>query len=246
MEVCTSSGRLNTMRKRGRAVLRQSSACDDRRYYRPGRRCCINAANHSLLGWGGVDGAIHRTGGPAILAACQELRRTRYPDGLPTGEATITPGGRLPARYVIHTVGPVNGRHDGKEADLLATCYHNALALAVQHHLRSLAFPAISTGAFGYPRDKAAAVASATIRNFLNNDSTLQEVRLIFFSPRRDVKFLRHQRFHRSKDPLLHLCAHPAASAFQLLDPGNVSLQCQGRDLVGSCRCREFPPGWVW
>ena len=93
----------------------------------------INAANHSLLGGGGVDGAIHRTGGPAILAACKELRRTRYPDGLPTGEATITPGGRLPARYVIHTVGPVNGRHDGKEADLLAACYHNALALAVQH-----------------------------------------------------------------------------------------------------------------
>ena len=155
----------------------------------------INAANHSLLGGGGVDGAIHRTGGPAILAACQELRRTRYPDGLPTGEATITPGGRLPARYVIHTVGPVNGRHDGKEADLLAACYHNALALAVQHHLRSLAFPAISTGAFGYPRDKAAAVASATIRNFLNNDSTLQEVRLIFFSPDEMVEFLRHQRF---------------------------------------------------
>jgi len=155
----------------------------------------INAANHSLLGGGGVDGAIHRTGGPAILAACQELRRTRYPDGLPTGEATITPGGRLPARYVIHTVGPVNGRHDGKEADLLAACYHNALALAVQHHLMSLAFPAISTGAFGYPRDKAAAVASATIRNFLNNDSTLQEVRLIFFSPDEMVEFLRHQRF---------------------------------------------------
>ena len=155
----------------------------------------INAANRSLLGGGGVDGAIHRTGGPAILAACQELRRTRYPDGLPTGEATITPGGRLPARYVIHTVGPVNGRHDGKEADLLAACYHNALALAVQHHLRSLAFPAISTGAFGYPRDKAAAVASATIRNFLNNDSTLQEVRLIFFSPDDMVEFLRHQRF---------------------------------------------------
>jgi len=155
----------------------------------------INAANRSLLGGGGVDGAIHRTGGPAILAACQELRRTRYPDGLPTGEATITPGGRLPARYVIHTVGPVNGRHDGKEADLLAACYHNALALAVQHHLRSLAFPAISTGAFGYPRDKASAVASATIRNFLNNDSTLQEVRLIFFSPDEMVEFLRHQRF---------------------------------------------------
>ena len=155
----------------------------------------INAANRSLLGGGGVDGAIHRTGGPAILAACQELRRTRYPDGLPTGEATITPGGRLPARYVIHTVGPVNGRHEGKEADLLAACYHNALALAVQHHLRSLAFPAISTGAFGYPRDKASAFASATIRNFLNNDSTLQEVRLIFFSPDEMVEFLRHQRF---------------------------------------------------
>jgi O-acetyl-ADP-ribose deacetylase (regulator of RNase III) len=155
----------------------------------------INAANRSLLGGGGVDGAIHRAGGPAILASCQELRRTRYPDGLPTGEAVITQGGRLPARYVIHTVGPVNGRHNGKEADLLAACYRNALDPAVQHHLVSLAFPAISTGAFGYPRAEAAAVASTTIRNFLNSDSTLQEVRLVLFSLDDMKEFLRHHRF---------------------------------------------------
>src|SRR5438045_4959719 len=90
----------------------------------------VNAANSSLLGGGGVDGAIHRAGGPGILAACQELRRTRYTEGLPTGEAVITTAGDLSARYVIHTVGPVWGYHGGHEAALLAACYHNSLPLA--------------------------------------------------------------------------------------------------------------------
>ena len=92
----------------------------------------VNAANSSLLGGGGVDGAIHRAGGPEILAECQELRRTRYPEGLPTGEAVITTAGALPARFVIHTVGPVWGYHGGHEPELLAACYHNSLALAFE------------------------------------------------------------------------------------------------------------------
>src|SRR3954453_5096866 len=93
----------------------------------------VNAANSSLLGGGGVDGAIHRAGGPEIMKACRDLRRTRYPDGLPTGEAVITTGGRLQAQYVIHTVGPIYGRDPEREAHLFAACYRNALALARQH-----------------------------------------------------------------------------------------------------------------
>src|SRR6185295_10014404 len=87
----------------------------------------VNAANSTLFGGGGVDGAIHRAGGPEILEACREVRRTQYPEGLPTGEAVITSAGNLPARFVIHTVGPVYGRHDGREAQLLASCYRNSL-----------------------------------------------------------------------------------------------------------------------
>src|SRR5499433_2061737 len=95
----------------------------------------VNAANGTLLGGGGVDGAIHRAGGPEILAACRHIRSQRYPDGLPTGHAVITPGGRLPARHVIHTVGPIYGQHRGEEARLLAACYENSLALAAAHAL---------------------------------------------------------------------------------------------------------------
>src|ERR1700674_660470 len=115
----------------------------------------VNAANSSLMGGGGVDGAIHRAGGPAILAACREIRASQYPKGLPTGQAVITPGGRLPARYVIHTVGPIYGQHGGDEARLLAACYENAIALAAKNGLETIAFPAISTGAYGYPQDEA-------------------------------------------------------------------------------------------
>src|SRR5690349_23303499 len=120
----------------------------------------VNAANSTLLGGGGVDGAIHDAGGPQILKECQELRRTRYPDGLPTGEAAITTGGNLPARYVIHTVGPIYGREPQREAELLAACYLNSLELARRNSLVSVAFPSISTGAFGYPKPEAVAVSS--------------------------------------------------------------------------------------
>src|SRR2546429_1765545 len=144
----------------------------------------VNAANSSLLGGGGVDGAIHRAGGPTILEECREVRRTRFPQGLPTGEAVVTTGGNLPALYVIHTVGPIYGEHRGKEAELLANCYHNSLTLAVEKNVTTIAFPAISTGVYGYPLEEAAEVASKAIENFLSSDRQLKEVRLVFFQDR--------------------------------------------------------------
>lgn len=155
----------------------------------------VNAANSSLLGGGGVDGAIHHAGGPEILEECREIRRTRFPEGLPTGEAVITTGGKLPALYVIHTVGPIFGEHGGKEAELLGNCYHNSLTLAVEKNLTSVAFPAISTGVFGYPQSEAAEVSSKTIENFLATDRQLQEVRLVFFQERDAEVFLQNQKF---------------------------------------------------
>src|SRR6201988_2697129 len=155
----------------------------------------VNAANSSLLGGGGVDGAIHRAGGDEILEECKEIRRTRFPNGLPTGEAVITTGGKLPALYVIHTVGPIYGEYGGREAELLANCYHNSLTLAVEKNLTSVSFPAISTGVFGYPQDEAAEVASATIQNFLGTDHQLNEVRLVFFHERDAEVFLANQKF---------------------------------------------------
>jgi O-acetyl-ADP-ribose deacetylase (regulator of RNase III) len=156
----------------------------------------VNAANSSLLGGGGVDGAIHRAGGPEILEECREIRRTRFPEGLPTGEAVITSGGKLPALFVIHTVGPIYGEHHGKEAELLANCYHNSLTLAVEKNLASIAFPAISTGVYGYPPAEAAEVSSQTIENFLLTDHQLAEVRLVFFQEKDAESFLNHQKFN--------------------------------------------------
>ena len=155
----------------------------------------VNAANSTLLGGGGVDGAIHRAGGPAILEECREIRRTQYPGGLPAGEAVITTGGLLPARFVIHTVGPIYGRAGGREAELLAACYRNSLALAASRELESVAFPSISTGAYGYPREEAAAVASRSIAEFLGVDGTVGEVRLVFFSEGDMRVFLRNHKF---------------------------------------------------
>lgn len=154
----------------------------------------VNAANSTLMGGAGVDGAIHRAGGAAILEECREIRRTRFPDGLPTGEAVITIGGMLAARYVIHTVGPIYGRHGGREAELLAACYRNSLALAAGQGIASIAFPAISTGAFGYPRAEAAKVASLAIADFLKQESSIREVRLVFFSPDDESVFLSNHR----------------------------------------------------
>jgi O-acetyl-ADP-ribose deacetylase (regulator of RNase III) len=155
----------------------------------------VNAANSSLMGGAGVDGAIHRVGGPAIIKACREIRRTTYPDGLPTGEAVITTAGQLPAQHVIHTVGPIFGQHRGQEAELLAACYQNCLDLAAQHSLNSIAFPAISTGAYGYPLDEASQVASVAIAKFLTEEATLQQIRLVFFRSQDAETFLRHHQF---------------------------------------------------
>ena len=155
----------------------------------------VNAANSTLLGGGGVDGAIHRAGGPAILAACRQIRQTQYPQGLPTGDAVITTGGGLPAAHVIHTVGPIYGRHNGEESQLLAACYRNSLQLAVVNMLTSIAFPAISTGAFSYPFHEAASISSSTIAEFLENDQTLAQVRMVFFSSSDVNKFLKHHKF---------------------------------------------------
>lgn len=137
----------------------------------------VNAANSSLLGGGGVDGAIHRRGGPALLAACRELRATRFPDGLPAGEAVATTAGLLPARWVIHTVGPV---YDGSR-DLSATlrsCYTQSLAVADELGAATVAFPLISSGAFGWPLDDAVRQALAALRGA---ETTVEEARLVLF-----------------------------------------------------------------
>jgi O-acetyl-ADP-ribose deacetylase (regulator of RNase III) len=155
----------------------------------------VNAANASLLGGGGVDGAIHRAGGPAILEQCRAIRRTQFPSGLPTGEAVITTGGNLPARHVIHTVGPIYGTHNGQEAELLAACYKNSLRVGLENCLTSVAFPAISTGIFGYPKPEAAEVASKAIEEFLRDDIIVKEVRLVFFQLSDMLTFITHQRF---------------------------------------------------
>jgi len=155
----------------------------------------VNAANSGLLGGGGVDGAIHRTGGTRILEECKEIRRTRFPHGLPTGQSVITTAGDLPAKHVIHTVGPVYGMKPGQDAELLANSYRNSLALAVENGLQSIAFPSISTGAFHYPREEAAEISSETIREFLSTDNQLRDVRLIFFFLSDAKMFLRHHKF---------------------------------------------------
>jgi O-acetyl-ADP-ribose deacetylase (regulator of RNase III) len=154
----------------------------------------VNAANSTLLGGGGVDGAIHRVGGQQILEECRELRRTKYPHGLPTGEAAITTAGNLPSKNVIHTVGPIYRRHGGNEPELLAACYKNSLMLAASYSLSSIAFPSISTGAFGYPKHEAAGVASRAIEEFLMTNE-FSHVRLVFFQPSDMRTFVANQKF---------------------------------------------------
>jgi O-acetyl-ADP-ribose deacetylase (regulator of RNase III) len=138
----------------------------------------VNAANSGLLGGGGVDGAIHRRGGPAILEECRRIRATRYPDGLPTGMAVATAAGRLPARWVIHAVGPVYTPREDCAA-LLAGCHVEALRIADELGAASVAFPAISTGAYGYPLDLAAPVAVEAVRNA---GTRVAEVRFVLFA----------------------------------------------------------------
>lgn len=142
----------------------------------------VNAANASLMGGGGVDRAIHKAGGPAILAACHTIRRDIWPEGLPTGQAVITTGGALPAKYVIHTVGPIYDRDPDPEHNL-ASCYRNCLMLAREHLLETMAFPAISTGVYGFPPPAAADIAVAETRAFLAGDpGSVRHVILTAFS----------------------------------------------------------------
>ena len=155
----------------------------------------VNAANGTLLGGGGVDGAIHRAGGPEILKQCKEIRATKFPEGLPTGQAVITTAGRMPAKHVIHTVGPVYGKGGQEKAELLASCYRNSLGLAVDHGLKTIAFPAVSTGIYGYPLNEAAKVSATAIEEFLRSHALLDEVRLVFFSPTDAEAFLTNQAF---------------------------------------------------
>jgi len=137
----------------------------------------VNAANSSLMGGGGVDGAIHGKGGPAILEDCKRIRAERYPDGLPTGQAVATTGGDLPARWVIHTVGPVYAKSEDRSG-LLASCHVESLRVADELGARTVAFPAISTGVYGYPVGEAATVAIGTVRDA---DTRIPEVRFVLF-----------------------------------------------------------------
>lgn len=137
----------------------------------------VNAANSSLLGGGGVDGAIHRRGGPSILAECRQLRAGRYPDGLPAGQAVATGAGNLPARWVIHTVGPVYSRREDRSA-VLASCYARSLAVADELGAATVAFPAVSAGIYGWPADDAARIALGTVRA---TPSRVTEARFVLF-----------------------------------------------------------------
>ena len=151
----------------------------------------VNAANSTLLGGGGVDGAIHRKGGPKILEECRRIRATEWPDGLPTGKAVITSGGNLKAKHVIQTVGPVwmGGFH--VESELLKQAYRNSLKLAVSKGLKTVAFPSISTGAYGYPIQEASQVALGAVKGFLEKEDKIEKVIFVLFSERTTMFILR-------------------------------------------------------
>jgi O-acetyl-ADP-ribose deacetylase len=139
----------------------------------------VNAANKSLMGGGGVDGAIHRAGGPAILEQCRKI--VAQQGGCKTGEAVITTAGNLPAKFVIHTVGPIWNGGKNKEEEKLAMCYTNSLQLAVDNQCSSIAFPNISTGVYGFPKDKAAGIAYAAVSKFLSAHNSISQVMFVCF-----------------------------------------------------------------
>ena len=148
----------------------------------------VNAANEQLMGGGGVDGAIHRAGGPAIMEECNEIRAEQ--GGCPTGSAVITTGGNLPAKHVIHTVGPIWRGGNAGEPSLLASCYRESLSLALEHSIKTVAFPSISTGIYGYPIDKAAATALNAVKEFLDEHDGIEEVRFVLFD---DVTYVGYE-----------------------------------------------------
>ncbi len=143
----------------------------------------VNAANSTLMGGAGVDGAIHSKGGPAILEECKHIRKTLYPEGLPTGQAVITTGGKLKAKYVIHTVGPIcYGQMTDKEKTLLSNAYKNSLLLAKQHRIKSISFPSISTGSYRCDIKESSKVALKTVVEFIkDNPDTFQKIQFILF-----------------------------------------------------------------
>jgi O-acetyl-ADP-ribose deacetylase len=150
----------------------------------------VNAANNSLLGGGGVDGAIHRAGGPTILAECMTIRHKQ--GGCPTGEAVITSGGNLKARFVIHTVGPVWQGGSNNEEALLAGAYRNTLRLAAENSIRTMAFPNISTGVYGFPKERAAGIAIQQVRQFLNLQGSIGKVIFCCFDEENFSIYSRH------------------------------------------------------
>lgn len=143
----------------------------------------VNAANTTLMGGGGVDGAIHRAAGPALYAACEQFH------GCPTGEARITPGFKLPAKYIIHTPGPIWRGGQNGEPELLAASYCNSLKLAEHYHCRTVAFPSISTGVYAFPVEQAAAIAIKTIREFMAASRWVQEVIMVAFDPKTEAAY---------------------------------------------------------
>jgi O-acetyl-ADP-ribose deacetylase (regulator of RNase III) len=151
----------------------------------------VNAANSILMGGGGVDGAIHRKGGPRILEECRRIRATQWPDRLPTGKAVITSGGNLRAKHVIHTVGPVWRGGANHEPELLAEAYRSCLELAVSEGLKTVAFPSISTGVYAYPIEEASFTALVTVKEYLQKEDKLNEVTFVLFS-RGDFETYRH------------------------------------------------------
>lgn len=155
----------------------------------------VNAANSTLMGGGGVDGAIHRRGGPLILEECKKIHRAQYPDGLPAGEAVATCAGLLPAKFVIHTVGPVWSGGKKKESETLGNCYVRSLECAENLGCQTIAFPALSTGVYRFPKDRAAEVSSMAIRDFLRKHSVMKEIRLVFFSSDDAATFVEHHMF---------------------------------------------------
>jgi len=165
----------------------------------------VNAANERMLGGGGVDGAIHRAAGPGLLAECRRIHEVRSGVRCPTGEARITGGHDLKARFVVHTVGPVWHGGDRGEANLLRSCYRASLALAAEHGVRSIAFPAISSGVYGYPIDEATRIAVEEIARFLAEAASPERVLLVAFDESAERAYRNTLRGHSGEAPARHV-----------------------------------------
>jgi O-acetyl-ADP-ribose deacetylase (regulator of RNase III) len=166
-----------------------------------GTDAIVNAANSRLMGGGGVDGAIHRRGGPQILKECKRIKATEWPEGLPTGEAVITEAGNLKAKHVIHTIGPIWRGGNHCEPELLARAYQNSLKLALEKDLKSVAFPSISTGAYGYPIEDACRVALEAVKEFLEKEDSLDKVVFVLFSEHALKAYVAEAKEKFSKKP---------------------------------------------